>query len=162
MSAARVPAAKRAAKTITVETTMESEPRSPLMITSVVDCVGALATGGIDGNLHLFDTNRRGGSTGVGTEALHSAVQVGDELLWTVMSLECEAHVAIDDVSFDSDVCVPEQHLYPHSGVPYWRATVLRPITGIIPYNISFTVGTRVEPMTTTRYSPALIGGGTK
>ncbi|HST83046.1 MAG TPA: hypothetical protein VLL08_15030 [Kineosporiaceae bacterium] len=138
----------------------QDEPRPPVMITCVVDCVGALATGSLHGNLHLFDTNGRRGSVGLGTEQLHTRVDEGDELLWTVMSMECEAHVAIDDVIVDPSVCVPEKHLFPHTGVPYWRATVLRPIDGLIPYQLSLGVGTRTVPMTTETSSPALAGGG--
>ena len=136
-------------------------PRRPVMITSVIDCVGSLATGSLSGNLHLFDTNRRHGSVGLGTEELHTRVDEGDELLWTVMSMECEAHVAIDNLIVDPTVCVPERHLFPHSGVAYWRATVLRPIEGVVPYQLSFGVGTRTTPMSTDESGPALIGGGT-
>lgn len=149
---------------IKAETTMDDDQRdvkrSPVMITSVLGCVGALSTGSLEGNLYLYDTNRRRGSAGLGSQQLNTRVREGDQLLWTVMSLECEAHVAIDAVLLDPSICVPQRQIFGDSGVAYWLGTVLRPVVGIVPYRISFIVGNRLSAMTTGSAGPALLGGG--
>jgi hypothetical protein len=138
-------------------------PRHPISITAVVDVVGALATRGLSGNLYLLDTNKTGGSTGIGTEELKTKVKKGDQLLWTVLPLECEAYASIDDIMIDSAVCEVEQRTYPGTDISYWAGTVKKDIDAI-PYQISFKLGTRIEPITTasSALSPFLIGEGTE
>jgi len=132
--------------------------RRPISITSIVDCVGSLATGTLHENLYLLDSNRAGGSTGQGTPALRTRVSRGDRLLWTVITLECEAFAAIEDIRIDTGVCRPERHTYPDSDVAYWTATVARDDIGLVPYEITFRIGPGEASMTTP-VPPALIGG---
>ena len=67
-----------------------------ISIVSVVDVVGALANNSLSGNIFLVDNNKVSGSSGEGTEALQTAVEEGDELVWIVQPLECEAHASIE------------------------------------------------------------------
>src|SRR5262245_48055164 len=98
--------------------------RPPISITAVVDVVGALATRSLHGNLYLLDTNRTGGSTDLGTEELKTRVQGGDQILWTVLPLECEAYASIDGIVIDKEVCEPEQKMYPGTDISYWAGTI--------------------------------------
>ncbi|MDI2126449.1 hypothetical protein [Yinghuangia seranimata] len=132
-------------------------PKRPISITAVVDCVGALASDSMQGNLYFYDTNKAGGSAGFGTEALRTKVSRGDQLLWGVLALECEAFVAIEGIEIDRDICEPVRKVYPGTDVAYWIGTVKKDTAQPIPYLIRFQVGTRVEPITTTT-PPMLVG----
>lgn len=129
----------------------------PISITAVVDCVGALASLSTRGHLYLYDTNKAGGSTGFGTEELKTKVKGGDQLLWTVLALECEAYLSIDDIVIDKEVCEPQRKVYPGTDVSYWIGTVKKDGVGVIPYQIKFKLGTKSEPVTTA-LSPTLVG----
>jgi hypothetical protein len=131
--------------------------RRPIAITAVVDCVGALATGTVHGNLYFYDTNKAGGSTGFGTEELRTRVRAGDQLLWSVLALECEAYVAIDGILIDHELCEPERRVYPGTDVAYWIGTVKKNTTEASSYQIKFRLGSRDEPIATT-LSPSLVG----
>jgi len=131
--------------------------KRPISITSVVDCVGALAAQNTRGHLYMYDTNKAGGSVGFGTEELRTKVKAGDQLIWTVLALECEAYVAIDDIVIDKAVCEPVRKVYPGTDVAYWIATVKKDSTADVPYQIKFKLGTQTEPITTA-LSPALAG----
>ncbi|MFD9791573.1 hypothetical protein ACFWXK_11560 [Streptomyces sp. NPDC059070] len=131
--------------------------KRPISITAVVDCVGVLATGSVHGQLYLYDTNKAGGSTGFGTEELRTRVRRGDQLLWNVLALECEAYVSIDDIVVDREVCEPERRVYPGTDVAYWIATVKKDGITSVPYQIKFKVGTRTEAFTAP-VSASLVG----
>ncbi|WP_320779179.1 hypothetical protein [Streptomyces sp. CRN 30] len=131
--------------------------RRPISITAVVDAVGALATGTVHGNLYFYDTNKGGGSTGFGTEQLRTRVRGGDQLLWGVLALECEAYVAIDGVLIDPELCEPERRTYPGTDVTYWIGTVKKDAVGDTFYQVRFKLGSRDEPFTTT-LAPSLVG----
>lgn len=131
--------------------------KQPITISAVVDVVGALATGSLHENVYLVDTNRANGSTGSGTEELMTKVKSGDELIWTVLPLECEAYVSIADIVIDKKVCEPQRKVYPGTDVAYWSGTVKKATIGTTPYNIKFSLGTRAEPLTTAT-TPFLVG----
>lgn len=131
--------------------------KRPISITAVVDAVGVLSSGSTHGHLYMYDTNKAGGSLGLGSEALRTKVSRGDELLWGCLALECEAFVAIEDVVIDPTVCEPERRVYPGTDVSYWIGTVKKDTAEPVPYRIKFLVGTRVEPITSTS-TPMLIG----
>lgn len=131
--------------------------KRPISITAVVDAVGALATGSLHGNLYFYDTNKAGGSTGFGTEELRTRVRAGDQLLWGVLALECEAYLAIDGIIVDPELIEPERRVYPGTDVAYWIGTVKKNTTGAVPYQIKFKVGSRDEALTTP-LSPSLVG----
>jgi hypothetical protein len=105
----------------------------------------------------MLDTNGDGGSTGIGTETLRTRVARGDQLLWDVIPLECEAFAAIDEIVIDEDFCAVERRTYPGTDISYWVGTVKRD-RGEVPYHIRFKLGIRPEPMTTAS-TPFLVGG---
>lgn len=119
--------------------------RRPISISAVVDVVGTLAGGGLDGNLHLLDTR---GSTTARGEPLRTRVERGDRLHWTVIPLECEAYAAIDGILIDPDVCAVERRTYPGTDISYWAGTVLRD-DATVPYHLRLRVGGGAEPFTT-------------
>ncbi|MFC4907776.1 hypothetical protein [Actinomadura gamaensis] len=125
-----------------------SERRSvrPVTITAVVDPVAALASGRLDENLYLYDTNRTSGSTGFGTPGLRTRVRKGDTLLWNVVPLECETYVSIADVEIARDVAEPERRVYPGTDIVFWTATVRRDLTEPVSYRLSFLLGTVDKP----------------
>ncbi|WP_328496491.1 hypothetical protein OHS59_30165 [Streptomyces sp. NBC_00414] len=131
--------------------------RRPISITAVVDCVGALATGTVHGNLYFYDTNKAGGSLGFGTEQLRTRVRSGDQILWSVLALECEAYTAIDSIVIDHELCEPERRVYPGTDVAYWIGTVKKDVPGDTYYQVRFRLGSRDEPIVTT-LSPSLVG----
>jgi hypothetical protein len=136
-----------------------SEGRStrPTSITAVVDPVAALASRSLSGNVYLYDTNKKQGSTGFGTEELRTQVRKGDEILWNVVPLECETFVSIDGIEMDKQVCVPEKHVYPGTDISYWSGTVLKDIQGAVHYQLNFRLGTLDTPIPASA-SPALVG----
>ncbi|MEX3105455.1 MULTISPECIES: hypothetical protein [unclassified Streptomyces] len=129
----------------------------PITITAVVDAVGVLASDSTEGEVYFYDTNKAAGSTGFGTGELRTKVKRGDQLLWSTIALECEAHVAIAAIDIDSSVCEPQRKVYPGTDVSFWTATVKTDLDGAVPYRISFQVGTRTEPITAVQ-SPSLVG----
>lgn len=135
----------------------ESSLARPVSITAVVDPVGALAARSLQGHLYLYDTNKAGGSTGFGTEGLHTRVGKDDQVLWNVVVLECETYASIDGIEIDDRICEPERQVYPGTDIVYWTATVKRDLTEPAPYRLSFRLGTLTEPITTTS-SPFLVG----
>ncbi|MGK4580097.1 hypothetical protein [Kitasatospora sp. HPMI-4] len=142
---------------MTTKPRQKTTPKRPISITAVVDCVGMLAAQSTNGHLYLYDTNRAGGSAGFGTEELRTKVKAGDQLLWNVLALECEAFVAIDGIVIDPEVCEPVRKVYPGTDVAYWIGTVKKDEVSHVPYQIKFRLGTQTEPITTT-LSPALVG----
>ncbi|WP_175412048.1 hypothetical protein [Streptomyces sp. TRM64462] len=136
--------------------TRATAAKRPISVTAVVDCVGALASRATSGHLYLYDTNKAGGSSGQGTEALRTRVKAGDELIWTCLALECEAYVAIDGIDIDPDICEPERRVFPGTDVVYWTGTVKKDAESPVPYRIDFRLGTRDEPVPTA-VSPVLV-----
>lgn len=138
---------------MTAKPRRETAVKRPISITAVVDCVGALAAGNLQGHLYMYDTNKAGGSAGFGSEELRTKATRGDQLLWNCLALECEAFVSIEDIVIDSEFCEPERKVYPGTDVAYWTATVKRTNGEPVPYQIKFKLGTRDEPITTTLQS---------
>ncbi len=130
--------------------TTNPEPRAarPVTITSVVDPVAALASGNLDDNLYLYDTNRTSGSTGFGTPELRTGVRKGDILLWNVIPLECETFVALAGIDIDRRVADPVQKVYPGTDIVFWTATVKRDLVKPVSYRLAFLLGGVAEPYT--------------
>jgi hypothetical protein len=127
----------------------------------MVDVVGALATENLDGALWLVDSNKSGGSTREGTSQLKTAVKKGDELIWTVMSLECEAFAAIESIEIDPAYCEVTRGVYEGTDISFWLGKVKKdPGSSVIPYNVHVRLGTRAGFMPLSGPSfPALTGG---
>ncbi|HYC92036.1 MAG TPA: hypothetical protein VEO54_22680 [Thermoanaerobaculia bacterium] len=130
----------------------------------VVDVVAALATESVDGAVWLVDSNKIGGSTGQGTSRLQTAIRKGDELVWTVMSLECEAFAAIHTIDIDSAYCEVKQGFYPGTDIGYWLGTIKKdPGELLVPYNIELILGSRTAHMSLSPSNlPAITGGRTE
>ncbi|MCP2338448.1 hypothetical protein [Actinomadura rupiterrae] len=129
----------------------------PVTITAVVDPVAVLASGDLDQNLYLYDTNRTAGSAGFGTPALKTRVRRGDTLLWNVIPLECETFVALDGIDIAGDVAEPERKVYPGTDIVFWTATVKRDLAEPVEYRLSFLVGTVDKPLVSVA-AQALVG----
>lgn len=130
-------------------------------ISVVVDVVGALATGVLDDAVWLVDSNKRGGSTFEGTSRLKTTVKKGDDLLWTAMSLEIEAFAAIEEIEIDAAYCKIVRGFYPGTDIPFWRGQVKKdPGNSVIPYNLVFRLGSRVETFSLTGPNRPSITGG--
>ncbi|WP_141585473.1 hypothetical protein [Actinomadura sp. WMMA1423] len=128
----------------------------PVSITAVIDPVAALASGALEGNLYLYDTNKAEGSTGFGTLDLRTRVRSGDRIIWNVVVLECETYAALDGIAIDEKICTPERKVYPNTDIAYWTATVKRHVTEPVPYRLEFRLGTVTEPYAIS--TPALVG----
>ena len=115
----------------------------------VTDVVMALAAGTLDDALWLVDSNKRGGSAGGGTRHLQTAVRKGDELLWTVMALECEAFVSIEAIEIDAAYCEVTSGFYEGTDIRFWRGTIREdPGSAVVPYNLALKLGSRRGVMT--------------
>ncbi|MDX6741293.1 hypothetical protein [Actinocorallia sp. A-T 12471] len=129
----------------------------PVTITAVVDPVAALASGDLDENLYLYDTNRTAGSSGFGTPELRTRVRKGDRLLWNVIPLECETFVALSGIEIDRRVADPVREFYPGTDIAFWTATVKRELVKPVTYRLSFLLGGVAEPFTVAA-EQALVG----
>lgn len=132
-----------------------------LRVMVVVDVVSALASESLDDAVWLVGSEPRGGSTGNGTRHLQTTVAVGDELLWTVMSLECEAFASIEAIRIDPAYCTVTSGVYEGTDIRYWLGTVRKnPGKAVVPYGIEFRLGSRRDVMTlSTPDLPSITGG---
>ncbi len=122
--------------------------RKTIRIVALVDVVGVLATEDFDDYLWLTDSNKLGGSTGSGTMSLQTRVQKGDTLIWTSQPLEVEVFAGIHGVEIDSAYCEPEQGVFVGTDIGYWAGVIKKdPEDNVIPYRLSFLLGSREEPM---------------
>lgn len=140
-------AATPAQSTVSANVTPEDRSTRPVTITAVVDPVAALASGEIDENVYLYDTNRAEGSTGFGTPGLKTRVRKGDTLLWNVVPLECETYVSLAAIDIDTRVAEPVRRVYPNTDIVFWTATVKQDITEPVRYRLSFLLGTVDKPV---------------
>ncbi len=129
-----------------------------ITIATVIDVVGALASDTLSEHIYLMDTNKANGSTGLGTENLKTMVKKGDRLVWTLLTLECEAYAIIEDIIIDKDYCKPKKKTYEGTDITYWVGTVKKDVK-VAPYKIKFKVGSRVQEMTIAS-TPCLVGKG--
>lgn len=130
-----------------------------ISIVSVVDVVGALANNTLSGNIYLVDNNKIGGSTEEGTESLKTHVKEGDDVVWVVQPMECEAHANIEGILIDSDCCEPQMKFYEGTDVSYWVGKIKKGATqGDYPYSLQFKVGSRIEDMATSAIPMLVIG----
>jgi hypothetical protein len=104
-----------------------AQTKEVISILLVVDVVGALSSGALDGNIYLFDSNRRNGSTGEGTQELTTKLHAAKgevAVLWNIISLDPEAFVSISNIQTDSKYMDAVSHTYEGSDVEYWTGTV--------------------------------------
>jgi len=90
-----------------------------------VDVVGALASGSLEGNVYLVDTNKYIGSWNQGQSGLVTACQDGTTLTWGVASVDPGDDVEITGFAgplVDSKVCQPASN--PIAGNGAWSGLV--------------------------------------
>jgi hypothetical protein len=128
-----------------------------ISIKAIIDVVGALSSGTLSDSLHLFDDNRRGGSNNQGTYRLATAVKKGDQILWTIAPLECEAYAEITAIALPADICEVTRQTYPGTAIAYWIGTVKETVEDL-PYSITMSLGHAGFSLTSD-YGPRLIKG---
>jgi hypothetical protein len=116
-------------------------------VKSIIDVVGALDDNTLKGNCYLYDDNRRGGSRNQGTHKLATAVKKGDQIIWTVTAMECEAYADITAINVAQDVCEVKRHTYEGTAIVYWLGTVKEDVDNL-PYSITLNVGSHSSSMT--------------
>ena len=126
-------------------------------VKTIIDVAGALEDNTLKGNYYLYDDNRRGGSLHQGTQKLATAVKKGDQIVWTVTSMECEAYADITAISLPSDICEVKRYTYEGTAIAYWLGTVKEAVD-TLHYSITLNVGAPSFTMTSDN-GPRLIKG---
>jgi hypothetical protein len=126
-----------------------------ISIKAIIDVVKALTSGTLSDSVHLFDDNRRGGSSNQGTYRLATAVKKGDQILWTIAPLECEAYAEITAITLPPDICEVTRQTYPGTSIAYWIGTVKETVEDL-PYSITMNLGHAGFSLTSD-YGPRLI-----
>jgi hypothetical protein len=121
-----------------------------------LDVLGALDEGSLRKNLYMFDNQRREGSHSEGTIELATAVNQGDQILWTLTPLEVESFAEIAAIGIDPEVCEPVQGYYVGSTVSYWLGAVKKAVDKI-DYSLVVRLGPSDQQMTLEE-GPSLIG----
>lgn len=91
----------------------------------VVDVVGALAAGTLQGYIYMVDSNKYLGSWQEGLSTLNTVCQSSQLLTWSVTSVDPVSDVCITGFSglmVDSKVCLPAQD--PFLGSTVWSGRV--------------------------------------
>jgi len=115
------------------------EPKA-ITIRVVLDVCGALVDESFVGNLRLFDNNRGEGSTGLGTNALATAVRPGDTVYWLPAPIESEANFEVASITFPDGSLTAKRSWYEGTGVHRWQVTINEAITEA-PYEMTFVLG---------------------
>lgn len=148
-----------------METKNETQGRT-ITIVSIVDVVGVLASGSFADSFYLIDNNRMGGSTGEGSDSLITKARPGDRMVWISMTLECEAFASITDIAIEPErqqYCNPQSYIYPNTNVVCWVAYIDEAAAGAeIPYNLTFKLGSRKQPMTTSSWPKLIVEGASR
>ncbi|HRJ61122.1 MAG TPA: hypothetical protein PKZ97_11955 [Azospirillaceae bacterium] len=124
--------------------------RQATTVLGLVDAVAALAQGSLANALYLFDNNQMGGSGGQGSGSLRTKIAEGDVVVLVSMPLESEVFVRIDDVLIEqrfAEYVRLNCGAYPQTAVVYWTVEVVKTPPEPIPYQLTFRLGSRAEPM---------------
>lgn len=116
-------------------------------IKSIIDVVGALEDNNLEGNFYLYDDNRRGGSLNQGTYQLATAARRGDQILWTITPMECEAYADITAINFAPEICEIKRYNYTGTAIAYWIGTLKEEVDDLA-YSITLNVGSHSVVMT--------------
>lgn len=100
-----------------------------ISVMAVVDVVGLLASDTLDGNIYLFDNNRKNGSENEGTGHLKTRFASDGgrgkiTVLWNVMSIEPEAYITITKIEADSPHLKVSNECYKGSDIVFWKGIV--------------------------------------
>ncbi|MGY4567094.1 hypothetical protein [Bradyrhizobium sp. USDA 3256] len=77
---------------------------------------------------------------------LATAVAPGDEIIWTLLPIECENHAAIRAIKLPAEICEVRRETYPESDVSYWVGTVRQPV-GDLPHGLTLELGSRMRTL---------------
>jgi hypothetical protein len=116
-------------------------------VKSIIDVVGALEDNTLSGNFYLYDDNRRGGSLHHGTHKLATAIKKGDQIVWTVSPMECEAYADITAINLPPKICEVKLYTYEGTAIAYWLGTMKEAVDDL-PYSITLNVGNHSFSMT--------------
>lgn len=119
-----------------------------ITIRLVIDVVSALETETLTGHLYMFDNNRLHGSLNQNTGSLATAVAPGDQIIWSVVPIECEAYAALSAIDVPAEFCEVTKSTYPGTNVSYWIGVVKQPVDDL-PYALTFELGTKSTTMRT-------------
>lgn len=104
----------------------------------VVDVEGALASGTLQDNVYLVDSNQYLGSWQEGQSTLHTVCQDGQLLTWSIAAVDPSQSVNITSFSgnmLDTHICTPTQD--PFLGDAVWNGRVeTQGSFGSYPYNV--------------------------
>lgn len=123
-----------------------------ISILCVVNTISALSQNSLCDSVYFIDDNRLNGSKNEGTEFLQTKVKKGDTIIWTVISLEGEAFVSIDNIQIDNNYCEIEKKSFEETDVTYWMGTIKENIPEELPYTLGLLLGNRTHPMFTNSY----------
>ena len=126
-------------------------------VKSIIDVVGALEDNTLKENFYLYDDNRRNGSKFQGSHQLATAVKKGDQIVWTLTPMECEAYAEITEINLPPEVCEVKRYTYDGTAIAYWLGTVKEAVDNQ-PYSITLKVGNHSVSMTC-EDGPRLIKG---
>lgn len=136
----------------TSESTVADRPddgiHQVVSVVGLVDVVGALSRGSLDGNFYLLDNSRAGGSVGHGTTSLQTPLDVGDLIVWICQPLECEAFARIDAVKIEARYAPYIEldcSVFSETLLVYWVARILRPLPERVPYHLMLRLGSRTD-----------------
>lgn len=123
-----------------------------ILVMVVVDVVGLLADDTLDGNIYLFDNNRRNGSENEGTGQLKIRFATEEKdaditIVWNVMSIEPEAYVAISNLEADSPYLTVSKEYYKSSDIAFWKCEVEKEFEKSA-YQLSVKAGNREKEYT--------------
>lgn len=130
-----------------------------ITIRLVVDVVSVLETESLTRHLFMFDNNRLHGSIDQNTSHLATAVAPGDQIIWSVVPIECEAYAALSAVDVPAEFVEVTKNTYPGTNVSYWTGVVKKPV-GDLSYGLTFELGTRTNTVSTDRTSRLIDANG--
>lgn len=126
----------------------KSAPRT-IYISSALDVMEALIKNGVDDSIYMFDNNKTGGSTGLGTNELHTVVNPGDVIVWMISGLEVETFTDIHQITGPavSGLGIHQAEQY---GTKYWTCTIDKGARGRYEYTMEIQVESKFFTLGTT------------
>ena len=109
----------------TEKVTMSQAALSQVDVLIVVDVEGALASGDLQSNVYLIDTNKHAGSGSEGQAELYTSCKDGQVLNWSVVGVSPSSDVEITQFTgqmINDKMCVPQAVSTPDG--TYWSGRV--------------------------------------
>ncbi len=119
-----------------------------IYIICALDVMEALVNDTVDDSLYMFDNNKAGGSTGIGSNELKTVVCPGDTIVWMASGLEVETLVDVHIVSGPAAETLGV-HQAESYGTKYWTCTVGEGISGTYCYSLDIQVESRLMRLST-------------